>query len=90
MLVNFDTDSKNLLQLEENRDHVRAVLTMCYVTTGRLLLANSFGQFSEENLWDLSRTFPYHTTPKSARPVDAFVSEMPWSMTMRYPRSGIK
>jgi hypothetical protein len=77
VLVNFDTDSKNLLALEENRDHLRAVLTMCYVTTGRLLLANSFGQFSEENLRDLSRTFPYHTTPKSARPVDAFVSEMP-------------
>jgi hypothetical protein len=77
VLVNFDTDSKNLLELQDNRDHLRAVLTMCYVTSGRLLLANSFGQFSEENLRDLSRTFPYHTTPKSARPVDAFVSDMP-------------
>ncbi|PXA04985.1 hypothetical protein DDZ13_03195 [Coraliomargarita sinensis] len=76
-LVNLDTDSKNLLELADNRDHLRAVLTMCYVTSGRLLLANSFGQFSEENLWDLSRTFPYHKTPKSARPVDAFVSDIP-------------
>lgn len=77
VLVNFDTDSKNLLELEKNRDHVRAVLTMCYVASGRLLLANSFNQFSEDTLWDLSRTFPYHATPKSARPVDAFVSDMP-------------
>lgn len=77
VLVNFDTDSKNLLGLDDNRDHVRAVLTMCYVTTGRLLLANSFAQFSPETFWDLTRTFPYHTTPKSARPVDAFVSEIP-------------
>jgi hypothetical protein len=73
-LVNFDTDSKNLLELEDVRDHVRAVLTMCYVTTGRLLLANSFAQFSPETYWDITRTFPYHSTPKSARPVDAFVS----------------
>lgn len=77
VLVNFDTDSKNLLELEDNRDHVRAVLTMCYVTSGRLLLANSFAQFSPETFWDITRTFPYHTTPKSARPVDAFVSEIP-------------
>jgi hypothetical protein len=77
VVVNLDTDSKNLLELEKNRDHVRAVLTMCYVTSGRLLLANSFNQFSENTLRDLSRTFPYHATPKSARPVDAFVSDMP-------------
>lgn len=77
VLVNFDTDSKNLLELRGNRDHVRAVLTMCYVTSARLLLANSFAQFGPEILRDLTRTFPYHTTPKSARPVDAFVSDIP-------------
>ncbi|MBT8044703.1 MAG: hypothetical protein KJO79_07110, partial [Verrucomicrobiae bacterium] len=77
VLVNFDTDSKNLLELEANRDHVRSVLTMSYVTTGRLLLANSFSQFSKDTFYDLTRTFPYHTTAKSARPVDAFVSDMP-------------
>ncbi len=77
VLVSLDTDSKNLVELEGNRDHVRAVLTMAYVTTGRLLLANSFSQFSPETLRDLTRTFPYHSTPKSARPVDAFVSDAP-------------
>jgi len=50
---------------------------MCYVTTGRLLLANSFTEYPPETFRDLTRTFPYHTAPKSARPVDAFVSETP-------------
>ena len=31
---------------------------MAYVTTGRLLLANSFTQFSPETFRDLTRTFP--------------------------------
>ncbi|MEF8845461.1 MAG: hypothetical protein V5A59_08305 [Bacteroidales bacterium] len=77
VLMNLDTDSKDIASFQDNRDHVRAILTMAYVTTGRLLLANSFSQFSGETLWDISRTFPYHTTHKSARPVNAFVSEFP-------------
>jgi hypothetical protein len=77
VLLNQDTDSKNLARLQTNRDDVRAVLTMAYVVTGRLLLANSFAQFTPETLHDLTRTFPYHTTPRSARPVDAFVAETP-------------
>lgn len=77
VLLNQDTDSKNIVRLQGNRDQVRAVLTMAYVTTGRLLLANSFSQFSAETFRDVTRTFPYHTEPKSARPVDAFVSDFP-------------
>jgi hypothetical protein len=77
VLVSQDTDSKNLARLQGNRDHVRAVLTMAYVVSGRFLLANSFSQLSPETFHDLTRTFPYHTTSKSARPVDAFVSGSP-------------
>lgn len=77
VLINQDTDSKNIVRLQANRDVVRSVLTMCYVVSGRLLLANSFRQFTSDMLWDLSRTFPYHTENKSARPVDAFVSAIP-------------
>lgn len=77
VLLNQDPDSKNLLPLQHNRDLVRAVLTMCYVVTGRLLLANSFSRFTKETLWDIERTFPYHTANKSARPADAFVSPIP-------------
>jgi hypothetical protein len=77
VLVNQNADSKNLVRLQGNRDQVRAILTMCYVTTGRLLLANSFTEFSPETFLDLTRTFPYHSAPKSARPVDAFVADFP-------------
>lgn len=77
VVINQDPDSKNLARLQGNRDHVRAVLTMAYVTTGRFLLANGFRQLSPETIRDLTRTFPYHTTARSARPVDAFVSDQP-------------
>ncbi len=77
VLLNQDTDSKNLARAQTNRDEVRAILTMMYVVSGRLLLANSFAQFTPETLHDLTRVFPFHTAPKSARPVDAFVSDRP-------------
>ena len=51
------------------------MLTMAYVAASRLLLANSFRDLSRETLRDLTRTFPYPTEPRSARPVDAFVHE---------------
>lgn len=77
VLINQDTDSKNIVRLQHDRDKVRSVLTMAYVVTGRLLLANSFSQFTPETLWDITRTFPYHTENQSARPVDAFVAPSP-------------
>ncbi|HCC70598.1 MAG TPA: hypothetical protein DEQ09_05535 [Bacteroidales bacterium] len=77
VLYNQDTDSKNIARLQDKKDYVRSVLTMAYVVTGRLLLANSFEQFTPETLWDITRTFPYHAENKSARPVDAFVSASP-------------
>ncbi|MCH7227012.1 hypothetical protein MLD59_12780 [Verrucomicrobiaceae bacterium E54] len=77
VVVNQDADSKDLVELQGSRDRVRAVLTMSYVTTGRLLLANSFSEFSPETFHDLTRTFPYHTAARSARPVDAFLSGNP-------------
>lgn len=73
-VINYDMDSKDpsdALPIENN-DGNRSMLTMCYVTSGRFLLGRSFGQLSKEQLHDLSRTFPYHTTVKSARPIDAF------------------
>ena len=78
VVVNYDTDSKNIYRLRNNRDAVRSLLTMSYVTTGRLLMANSFSQLSPEIIHDLTRIYPFHTTPKTHRPVDAF--------TQKYPR----
>lgn len=77
VVVNYDTDSKNIYRLRENRDVVRSLMTMSYVTTGRLLLANSFSQLSPEIIHDLTRIFPFHTNPKTARPVDAFTQKFP-------------
>ncbi len=77
VIYNQDTDSKNIARLQGNQDAVRAVLTMAYVTTGRLLLANSFVQFTDQTYYDITRTFPYHTANQSARPIDAFVSDIP-------------
>jgi len=77
VLTNMDTDSKNIVRYQDSRDKVRSILTMAYVVAGRFLLANSFSEFSPGTLRDITRTFPYHTENKSARPVDAFVSPSP-------------
>ena len=77
VVVNYDTDSKNIARLQEKRDVLRSLLTMAYVTTGRLLLANSFTQLSAHTRHDLSRVFPFHTQAQTARPVDAFKRKYP-------------
>lgn len=75
VIVSYDADAKNLLT--EDKDELRKILTMSYVTTGRLLLGVSFGAMSKETIHDLSRIYPFHSDPKSARPIDAFVREVP-------------
>jgi len=78
VLINLDNDSKHLPKaMPKNRDGVRSMLTLSYVGSGRLMLGTCFDKMSEEDVYDLSRTFPYHSQPKSARPVDMFVREVP-------------
>lgn len=74
VVVNYDMDSKDPSDAFplELHDGNRSLLTMCYVTSGRFLLGRSFNQLSKEQLYDMSRTFPYHTNSQSARPLDAF------------------
>jgi hypothetical protein len=78
VLYSYDMDSKTLFEGRTGErpplpaTRRRALLTMLYVTAGRVLLSDSFGQLTPEMLHDLSRIFPIHTAPKSARPVDAF------------------
>lgn len=67
----YDMDAKNLFK-PNNRDGVRQLLTMVYVAAPRLVLANSFSKMTPEMIHDLSRIYPIHSTPKSARPLDAF------------------
>lgn len=82
VVVNYDMDAKDPVDALplENADGTRSMLTMCYVTSGRFLLGRSFSQLSQQQLDDLSRTFPYHTTAQSARPLDAF------NENVTYPR----
>lgn len=76
VVVNYDMDSKDPVGVAplENRDGNKAMLTMCYVTSGRFLMGRGFAQLTPEEMHDFTRTFPYHTTPQSARPLDAFHS----------------
>lgn len=82
-------DSKNPVAVPplEHADGNRAMLTMTYVTSGRFLVGASFGQLTKDELRDLSRTVPYHTEPKSARPLDAFTKTGAWCRVYDYPVS---
>ncbi len=76
VLFTYDMDSKNLFKVSpNNRDGLRQLLTMAYVAAPRLVLASSFSRMTPEQLHDLSRIYPIHATPRSARPLDAFTRE---------------
>ena len=74
----YDMDSKSLLfrkihtkKTEEVADPVvrrRSILTMLYVTAGRVLLADSFKNYPPEIIRDLSRLYPMHEERRTARP----------------------
>jgi hypothetical protein len=57
-----------------NNDGLKTLMTMCYVISGRFLMARGFYQLSDDQLYIMSRTFPYHALPKSSRPIDAFTN----------------
>ena len=81
VVLAYDMDSKELNHgwqtpnYKGSDEDGRRMLTMAYVAASRLLLADSLRDLKPEALRDLERTFPYHTAPKSARPVDAFTHE---------------
>jgi hypothetical protein len=73
VLYTYDMDAKNFSKVRPgNRDGLRQMLTMVYMTAGRLLLATSFGRMTPDQVYDLSRIYPIHKTPRSPRPLDAF------------------
>lgn len=79
VVVNYDMDAKNLLKAKpaNHPDGRRKLLTMCYVTSARLLLANSFERYDSLTLWDLGRIYPFHHTAQSARPIDMLQHDIP-------------
>jgi len=73
VLFNIDTDAKNPNKAFPNTiDGVRAMFTMAYVVSGRLELGVYLTALNRQRYHALSRIFPFHKQPKSARPVDAF------------------
>lgn len=73
VVTNYDLDSKDLMRAN-SIDELNTLVTMSYVISGRLLLANDFRAMSDDALYALTRTYPQHTEAKSHRPVDAFVN----------------
>ena len=76
VIFTYDMDSKSLSKASpNNRDGLRQLLTMVYTVAPRLVLASSFSRMTPEQIHDLSRIYPIHDTPRSARPLDAFTRE---------------
>ena len=76
VVVCYDMDAKNLIKVKpNNHDGLQKMLTMCYVASSRLLLANSFSMLDDNHIYTLSRVFPFHRTELTARPVDMLKSK---------------
>jgi hypothetical protein len=56
---------------------------MSYVAGSRLLLANSFSTLNREQIFALSRIFPYHSSTLTARPVDMLSNNCPGIYSFR-------
>ncbi len=50
----------------------QSLLTMTYISSGRVDLATSFSMFTPEITHDFSRIYPHYKEAKTARPLDAF------------------
>ncbi|MDG2224583.1 MAG: hypothetical protein P8L85_24590 [Rubripirellula sp.] len=50
----------------------RSLLTMMFLSSGRIDLATSFSLFTPEITHDFSRIYPHYREPRTARPLDAF------------------
>jgi hypothetical protein len=76
VIVNYDLDAKDPLKARPafNNDGLKTLMTMGYVVSARFLMARGFYQLSPDQLYIMSRTFPYPSIPKSPRPVDAFTN----------------
>jgi hypothetical protein len=84
VVVGYDMDAKNLLKASPNNDDgLHKLLTMSYTAGSRLLLANSFSTLGQKHIFALSRIFPYHSSPLTARPVDMLTNNYPQIYSFR-------
>jgi len=70
--VAFDAEGRRMNDTPLAALPRRALITMLYVTSGRIESALSLSTLTPEVIHDIGRAFPMHSTPQSARPVDAF------------------
>ncbi|MCP4455067.1 MAG: hypothetical protein GY809_26700, partial [Planctomycetes bacterium] len=69
-VFNYYPDTKSVHDLSP--EIRRSMLTMVFLSSGRLDLSSSFSLFTSEITHDVSRTYPHYPDPKTARPLDAF------------------
>lgn len=69
-VFNYYPDSKTVH--DSTPEVRRCILTMIYLTSGRIDLATSFTLFTPEITHDFSRIYPAYREPFTARPLDAF------------------
>ena len=69
-VFNYYSDTKALHNLSKPLQE--SLVTMNFLTSGRLDLATSFSFFTPEITRTVSRSYPHYAEPKTARPLDAF------------------
>lgn len=69
-VFNYYPDSKTVHDC--SKEIRRSMLTMVYLTSGRIDLATSFTLFTPEIVHDFTRIYPAYREPFTARPLDAF------------------
>ncbi len=69
-VFNYYSDTKAVHDLEPAELH--SLITLNFLTSGRLDLATSYSLFTPEITHIVSRSFPNYVEPISARPLDAF------------------
>jgi len=69
-VFNYYPDSKTVHDV--SKEIRQSMLTMVYLTSGRIDLATSFTLFTPEIVHDFTRIYPAYREPFTARPLDAF------------------
>lgn len=70
VVFNYYSDTKAVHGLSAGR--LQSLVTMNFLTSGRLDLATSFALFDEQITRIVSRSYPHYPEAKTARPLDAF------------------
>ena len=70
-VFNYYPDTKTVHDL--TKEVRQSMLTMLFLTSGRINLGTSFNLFTPEIVRDVSRIYPTYREPFSARPLDAFL-----------------